>query len=385
MKLLLVIVFLSMSWALPALSSEDGEAYDESFDFSFDEVSDWNDENNQSKSSKEKNDDTAPVKTNNNDTTNNDEIVAEDNGGEEFLPMRPQTDIPVATTAENENQPLPKSEKSLTDQLKKSAPQSQDKGIFDGTWVEKVTDFSPSKFLDDLSNKKSETKTDDASGENDDADLEKMMRSYRKKSSSGKSNAALFDISGVMLQMKTSQAEDILTNRGFKKVNARFQIPNFIKWRNEELCRAKGIVGYEQNQGCVIKMAQKGGFEYPQYMKFAKYETKEEIEIFMTSNFTDNKIYRIEYTSNIMGITGNSPKARYIRNLKIYDFWRRISQKYGSPDDKNRVFWGQGGNKPYLKAATGRLKLEDPMFVELDYTRMSMEDRRYHHSDFYNF
>ena len=49
------------------------------------------------------------------------------------------------------------------------------------------------------------------------------------------------------------------------------------------------------------------------------------------------------------------------------------------------VIWGLGGNKPYLNAATGYLKLEDPMFVEMDYTRMSREDQKFIHSDFYNF
>ena len=84
-------------------------------------------------------------------------------------------------------------------------------------------------------------------------------------------------------------------------------------------------------------------------------------------------------------ITGNSPKAVYLRNIKIYDFWKKINQKYGKPDNKNDVTWGMGGNKPYLKAKTGWLLLEDPMFRELDYTRMSREDQRYMNTDLYSF
>ena len=122
-----------------------------------------------------------------------------------------------------------------------------------------------------------------------------------------------------------------------------------------------------------------------QYIKYVKYDSKEEIEVYFTSNFTENKVYKIVYKSTIANITGNSPKAVYIRNIKVYDFWKKINQKYGHPDNKTTVTWGMGGDKPYLKASTGNLLLEDPMFRELDYTRMSREDQRFINSEFYNF
>ena len=56
-----------------------------------------------------------------------------------------------------------------------------------------------------------------------------------------------------------------------------------------------------------------------------------------------------------------------------------------TPDNKDEVLWGLGGNKPYLKAASGVLLLEDPMLRELDYTRMSREDQRFINTDLYNF
>ena len=84
-------------------------------------------------------------------------------------------------------------------------------------------------------------------------------------------------------------------------------------------------------------------------------------------------------------VTGNSPKAVYLRNIKVYDFWKKINQKYGNPDNKETITWGLGGNKPFLKAQTGYLLLEDPMLQELDYTRMSREDARYMNTDLYSF
>ena len=145
------------------------------------------------------------------------------------------------------------------------------------------------------------------------------------------------------------------------------------------------MVGYERLNSCVVTLSKKDGHQYPETVKFARFDTKEEIEVKLTSNFSNNKVYRILYTSLAPTITGNSAKAAYLRNIKIYDFWKKINQKYGTPDNKDEVIWGLGGNKPYLKASSGKLLLEDPMFKELDYTRMSREDQRFMNTDLFNF
>ena len=200
-----------------------------------------------------------------------------------------------------------------------------------------------------------------------------------------KSNAAVFDISGIMLRMNIFQVEEILKKLGYKKVMQKMEIPNFIKWRNEEKCRNNGVVGYERLAACVVKLSKAEDQQYIEAAKYQRFETKEEIMINLTSNFTKNKIYKITYKSMIPAITGNSNKSQYLRNIKIHEFWRRINQKYGAPDNKQTVSWGLGGNKPYMKASTGFLMLEDPMLKELDYTRMSREDQKYMKTDLYSF
>lgn len=284
-----------------------------------------------------------------------------------FIPKRPN--IETETDAFDKD-------KSLTETLKESDPE-QPKKMLEGTWVEKLATSNPLSLLNIDEEKDDKDKKE--------SKLEELVKKSRNKDSDGKSNASVFDISGVMLRMNLKQVERTLENRGFRKVNARFEIPNFIKWRNEETCRTKGVVGYERLEACVINMAKKDGHQYMQYIKYVKYDSKEEIEVYFTSNFTENKVYKIVYKSTIANITGNSPKAVYIRNIKVYDFWKKINQKYGHPDNKTTVTWGMGGDKPYLKASTGNLLLEDPMFRELDYTRMSREDQRFINSEFYNF
>ena len=268
---------------------------------------------------------------------------------------------------DNNNQNIVNKNQSLTETLKNDRTGN----IIEGTWIEKLAKVRPLSVFE-----KKEQNEDN---------LETLVKKSRKKNKEGRSNASVFDISGIMLRMNLNQVEKTLKNRGFQKINAKFTIPNFIKWRNEETCSSQGIVGFERMQSCVNSMAKKAGHEYVYYLKYAKFDSKEEIEIFLTSNFTENKVHKIIYRSQIPAVYGNSQKAIYMRNIKVYDFWKKINQKYGAPDDKNNVTWGLGGNKPFLKATTGYLLLEDPMFAEMDYTRMSREDKRYVHSDFYNF
>ena len=242
------------------------------------------------------------------------------------------------------------------------------------TWLGKITETAAEKVKETAEGNKNS---------NDDASLEQLMN--KNRNARKRANASVFDISGVMLRMSLQQAESAMKARHFTKVSVKYEIPNFIKWRNEEKCRNNGVVGYERLASCVVDLSKKGNHQYSETVKFSRFDTKEELEIKLTSNFTGNKVYRILYKSMSPSITGNSNKAMYLRNVKIYDFWKKVNQKYGSPDNKDEVLWGLGGNKPYLKAASGVLLLEDPMLRELDYTRMSREDQRFINTDLYNF
>ena len=201
-----------------------------------------------------------------------------------------------------------------------------------------------------------------------------------------RSNAAVFDISGAMLHMSPEQIETILTRRGYKKTAQKEDIPNFIRWRNEEKCRAQGVVGYERIENCIILMAKKDGHLFVERAYYAKYDTQEDIEVRFTSNFTKNKAHYIYYKSNVLiNLRGNSQKEFYLKNIKIFDFWKRINQKYGPPDNREHVIWGLGGKKPYLQAGTGKLRLEDATLRDLDYARMAREDKKFMSTGLYNF
>ena len=284
--------------------------------------------------------------------------------------------------------PLPKKGESLTESLqqaKETAGDEQNKAestlpadggssvAEDETWL--------SKLKSPLKNLSGELLKSGSSGKS--SSLEDLMDDSR--GGGGRSNASVFNISGVMLRMSLAQVDEIMKKNGFTRVYQKFDIPNFIRWRNEDTCRNNGVVGYERLESCVVQMAKKDNHQYVSLSRYSKFATQEEITVRLTSNFTNNKVYKIIYKSMASTIRGNSPKAIYLRNIKIYDFWRRINRKYGAPDDKENVIWSLGPNKPYLQASTGFLVLEDPMLRELDYTRMSREDQRFMNTDLYSF
>lgn len=260
---------------------------------------------------------------------------------------------------------------SLTDNIKENAPENiQDMNVpeVNKNWVNQLI----TSAKDNIENK---------------ADTVNPLASAMQQAQGQikRSNAAVFDISGVMLRMSYKQAEDALLKRGYKKSMQKMDVPNFIRWRNEEKCRNQGVIGYERIENCVIRLAQKEHYQFISEALFNKFDTKETVKIYLTSTFTNNKIYRITYRSEAANLTGNSQKSVYLRNIKVYDFWKKINQKYGVPDNKDDVIWGLGGNKPYMRAATGFLVLEDNMLRELDYTRMSREDQRFLNTDVYTF
>jgi len=304
--------------------------------------------------------------------------------GVSSVPPPPPSDIETKDNTSPEPEVTIQKNATLTDNIKNnsSITDNDDDSIvklpdIGGTIVEKIADIEKKGA--------EEAKT---AGET----LADMIDKNRKSATNSglgmvkRSNAAVFDISGAMLRMTPAQIDKALTKRGYKRTVQKLDIPNFIRWRNEEKCRAQGVVGYERLANCVVVMAKKDNHQFIERVFYSKYDSQEDMEIRFTSNFTQNKAYHISYKSSVLtNMRGNSQKEFYLRKIKIYDFWKKINQKYGVPDNKDNVIWGLGGNKPYLQAGTGRLRLEDIALRDLDYTRMSREDQKYMHTGLYNF
>lgn len=200
-----------------------------------------------------------------------------------------------------------------------------------------------------------------------------------------RSNAANFDISGIKLRMTPDEIANTLTSQGYRRIMQAMEIPNFIKWRSEELCRINGVIGFERLNACATRVARENGYHFVEREVYNRYSTRESIEVYYTSSFTGNLSHRIYYKSSMPLSDSKASKNVYLNNLKIYDFWKRIDMKYGAPDNTSEIKWGLGGKKPYLKAKTGYLELADPLLKDLDMARMFSEDTRLANTHYYSF
>lgn len=216
---------------------------------------------------------------------------------------------------------------------------------------------------------------------NKQAEKKRISKVLQKKHS----NAAHFDISGVRLRMSPQEVEKIMLENGYQRITQEERIPNFIKWRSEELCRIHGVIGFERLTACTKEVARANGFNYIAREIYNRQTTREKIEVNYTSTFTDNLSHYISYNSYIPFSDSKASQNIYINNIKIYDFWRRIDSRYGQPDNTTEIKWGLGGKKPYMKASTGHLELVDPLLRDLDMSRMLNEDSRLANTPYYTF
>ncbi|MBQ2886014.1 MAG: hypothetical protein IJE43_20020 [Alphaproteobacteria bacterium] len=273
----------------------------------------------------------------------------------------------------------------LMDEKKKEAKTTENNDVEETTFSEKFDKKKKNKneseswlssFLSGM--KKADDVGIEKNTEEDKKRIERVKRNIR-------SNAANFDISKIRLRMKPEQVNKILEKQGYRRIVQTFAIPNFIRWRSEELCRLNGVIGFERLNACATGVSKENGYQYIDKEVYNRFSTKESLTIHYTSTFTDNVAHHIFYKSYLPMSESRASNRVYINNLKIYDFWQRISFKYGEPDNKSEIKWGLGGKKPYLKASTGALELADPLLVTLDSKRMFNEDTRLSNIQYYHF
>lgn len=272
----------------------------------------------------------------------------------------------VQNTTENTDK---QNKKTFSEVLEDSEVSDNDNDEETETWLNSLFSSGAEKIL----------KAQDAyEAEEDKKRIEQVLLRRR-------SNAANLDISGVKLRMNPKEIEEILTKQGYQRVLQTFEIPNFIKWRSEELCRQSGVIGFERLNICATRVSEENGYRFIEHETYNRQSTKETINVFYTSTFTDNLAHRIYYVSNIPMSFSKASKNVYINNLKVYDFWQRIDLRYGAPDNASEVKWGLGGKKPYLRAETGKLELVDPLLKNMDLARMVNEDSRFANMSYYTF
>jgi hypothetical protein len=125
-------------------------------------------------------------------------------------------------------------------------------------------------------------------------------------------------------------------------------------------CRRQNILAPDKLEKCVLTAARSRGLLYPAELHLERLSTGETIDIYFTSNATENVVWKVVYKNDANELEGAAEKFANQREKKILAFWQSVLEKYGEPnggEDK----WISSDNSfdPMMTAFYGRLELTD--------------------------
>lgn len=178
-------------------------------------------------------------------------------------------------------------------------------------------------------------------------------------------NVSGFDIAGIMLGMSYDDVHNLFFDmRGLytprKKNAVIYTIHQDWKYNLDYECRQQGTVIPQELQNCINSLAKNRGLMYASEIHLERENTGETIIIYLTSNATDNRVWRVVYNNDVNEQEGAGDKFARQRENKILAFWQNVLDKYGSPNS-GTDHWISSTNSydPMLIAYYGALDLVD--------------------------
>lgn len=177
-------------------------------------------------------------------------------------------------------------------------------------------------------------------------------------------NVSSFDIAGIMLGMSFNDVRTLFADGGLYAPRATDAVVYTIApdWRYnlDYECEQQGIFVPAQLEQCVRTLAKNRGLIYASEYHLVRNQTGETIDVYFTSNTTDNVVWRIEYNNDVDDIMGDGEKFENQRQKKILAFWANVLDKYGAPNSGTDK-WISSNNSydPMLTAYYGALELID--------------------------
>ncbi|MBP5794585.1 MAG: hypothetical protein J6W41_01030 [Alphaproteobacteria bacterium] len=150
-------------------------------------------------------------------------------------------------------------------------------------------------------------------------------------------NVANFDIAGIMLGMNFEDVYNLYHEHNNlyaprKRNSLVYTIPTDWKYNLDYECRQSGVVQPNKLEKCIRSLAQNRGLLYVSEIHLERVKTGEKIDVFLTSNATDNVVYRIVYSNDVEKLEGNNPKFADQRDKRRLAFWKNVVAKYGTPN-----------------------------------------------------
>ncbi len=173
-----------------------------------------------------------------------------------------------------------------------------------------------------------------------------------------------FDIAGIMLGMSFDDVRTLFADGGIYAPRAIdavvYTIPTDWRYNLDYECRQQNIFVPAQLEQCIRSLAQNRGLMYVSEYHLVRELTGETIDVFFTSNATDNRVWRVEYNNDANETEGTAAKFADQRQKKILTFWSGVVDKYGTPNSgTDRWLTSNNAYDPMMTAYFGALELVD--------------------------
>lgn len=173
-----------------------------------------------------------------------------------------------------------------------------------------------------------------------------------------------FDIAGIMLGMTFDEAQMAARETGLyvnrPKDSVVYSIHQDWKYNLDYECRAQKIYMPAKLDQCIKSLARNRGVLYASELHLVRDVTGETIDVYFTSNATDNVVWKIVYKNDAAEEEGLDEKFENQKNKKIMAWWQGVLEKYGEPNSGNDK-WVSSDNAydPLMTAYYGELELVD--------------------------
>ncbi len=174
-----------------------------------------------------------------------------------------------------------------------------------------------------------------------------------------------FDIAGIMLGMSYDEVNDLFfAGYGLysprKKNSVIYTINNDWKYNLDYECRQNKIYIPEKLEKCIYSLARNRGLLYVSEIHLERQFTGETIDVYFTSNATDNVVWKIVYNNDVDVMEGGGEKFENQREKKILSFWQGVLDKYGVPNSgTDKWISSTNAYDPMMQAYYGQLVLSD--------------------------
>lgn len=150
-------------------------------------------------------------------------------------------------------------------------------------------------------------------------------------------NVGGFDIAGIMLGMSFEDVYNLYHNQSNlyaprKRNSLVYTIPTDWKYNLDYECRQSGVIQPSKLDKCIRGLARSRGLLYVSEIHLERPRTGETVDVYLTSNATDNVVYRIVYSNDVEKLESQNPKFIDQREKRRLAFWKNVVKKYGEPN-----------------------------------------------------